>query len=164
MVIVTILIGLSAVFYFPVIRTPVLFGDQAGQNRLTLWRYTENYLTARPQNFIFGAGIRKFFDKVQKPFYNHKKMEMLLYPHNIILNFWSEIGLLGAISFLVMWVYLFVASWKYCRIDKILGASLAAVLVVFLVHGLVDVPYFKNDLAMMWWVLAVIVSRSTFVR
>jgi hypothetical protein len=34
------------------------------------------------------------------------------------------------------------------------GAVLICLLVVVVVHGMVDVPYFKNDLAMLFWTLA----------
>jgi len=158
--IILLLLTMSAGMYFSSIRTAVLFQDQAGQNRLKLWSYTEKYLSASPQNFILGTGIRKFFDKVQKPYYNNKELEPLLYPHNIFLNFWTETGLLGAVSFTGIVIYLFVMALKIKKSDKISGISLIAVLTVFVVQGLVDVPYFKNDLAFVFWILTLIVIAS----
>jgi len=160
--IVFALLAVSAGFYFIDIRTALLFQDQAGRNRLKLWSYTTHYLAASPQNFVFGTGIRKFFDKVQKPYYNQKQLEALQYPHNIVLNFWTEIGLLGMIAFVGILVYLFLSSWQIRKSDKILGAGLTAALAVFIVHGLVDVPYFKNDLAFIFWILVILYVLPLF--
>ncbi len=135
--------------------------SQSLTNRLTLWSYSWNYLTQSPKNFLFGTGIRQFFRKIQKPHYDVKKMERLIYPHNIFLNFWTEIGLVGMCSFVVICYLLFVICYKiYQHSDKLLSASLITALTIIILHGLIDVPYFKNDLAMLFWILAAIVISS----
>lgn len=127
-------------------------------NRVILWRYSQEFLTASPKNFVLGAGVRQFFRKIQKPYYDVKKLERLIYPHNIFLNFWTETGLLGMLSFASIYAYMLHGAYVvYRQGDKIWGAGLVAMLVVFFVHGLIDVPYFKNDLAMLFWVLAALV-------
>lgn len=154
LVIAGVLVALLASVIIPPLRSAIFFADKAGQNRLTLWGYSWEFLSASPKNFVFGAGVRQFFRKVQKPHYDVKKMERLIYPHNIALNFWTETGILGMISFLgMLCCLLFIAYRVYSKQDKIFGAALLAMLVTIVVHGLVDVPYFKNDLAMEFWVL-----------
>ena len=80
--------------------------------------------------------------------------EIYLYPHNILLNFWSEIGIFGAGIMFVLVLKLFLG---YLRVkspeNKKMYLILMSVFVVILVHGLVDVPYFKNDLSVFWWLL-----------
>ena len=147
------LIGIIAALVMPQVRSAVLFQDQAGQNRLTLWKHSWTYLTKSPQNFIFGAGIRQYFRKVEKPYYNPQELERLIYPHNIFLNFWTEIGLLGLIGFIGLMVCGFRMVWQKKKDNKILAASLISALVVIMVHGVVDVPYFKNDLSMIFWII-----------
>ncbi len=149
--------GIVAALIIPSIRTAVLFQDKASQNRIMLWKYSWEYLKTSPKNFIFGTGIRQFFRKIQKPHYNPAEMERLIYPHNIFLNFWTEIGLLGAISFFAMLGYAFYASYAVARTNKALGGGLISALAVISIHGLVDVPYFKNDLAMLFWILMAII-------
>jgi len=135
--------------------------NQSGENRFTLWSYSWTFLSQSPKNFILGTGIRQFFRKVQKPFYNVKELERLIYPHNIFLNFWTEIGLLGALSFTFITYLLFLISFKvYKNTDKLLGAALLAVLITILIHGLIDVPYFKNDLAMLWWIMTALIITA----
>lgn len=147
------IIGLVFALAVPALRTAVLFQDQAGQNRLTLWKHSITYLTESPKNFIFGAGIRQYFRKIEKPTYNPKELERLIYPHNFLFNFWTEIGLLGVIGFVGLMVYGFIGACKQIKENKILAISLVATLVVILIHGLVDVPYFKNDLAFLFWII-----------
>jgi O-antigen ligase len=132
------------------LRSAALFQDRSGQNRLTLWKYTTDYNTKSAKNFFVGAGLRSFFERVQKPVNDFKKIEPLIYPHNILLNFWSEIGLFGILGFVGIFVLCFKKNISN-RNDNFFRAAAACALVIFFVHGLVDVPYFKNDLAFIWW-------------
>lgn len=133
------------------------------QNRFTLWKHSATYLTESPKNFIFGAGIRQYFRKVEKSYYNPKELERLIYPHNIIFNFWTEIGLFGVVGFLGLFASISLIAYRVSLRDKLLGAALLSALTVFFVHGLIDVPYFKNDLAFLFWIMVsiVIISAET---
>ncbi len=141
-------IGGATLVFFPRV-LPLHY--KSGGNRLTLWTYSINYLTESPQHFVFGTGIRQFFRKIQKPFYNPKQLERLIYPHNIFLNFWTEVGLVGLLSMVCIMGYVTRSAFRLLRTDRWWGVSLLAMLVVIVAHGFVDVPYFKNDLAMEWW-------------
>jgi O-antigen ligase len=105
-------------------------------------------------------------------------VEIYLYPHNIILNFWSELGLAGLLLFI--WIigkyfYLGIFNFQFSIFKQIqnskfkiqnsreynykyLNIGLIGAMVVIIVHGLVDVPYFKNDLAVMFWLLVAMMS------
>jgi O-antigen ligase len=80
-------------------------------------------------------------------------MERLIYPHNIFLNFWTEIGLVGMLAVLAIIGQATVFAWRIRQNDMVLGSGFMAMLVTLVVHGLVDVPYFKNDLAFLFWIL-----------
>ncbi len=72
-------------------------------------------------------------------------------PHNLFVAMWVDCGLLGLVSFLGIAV---LALWKGLsknRTTMQFGLSLAVVAI--LAHGLVDTPYMKNDLAMVFWIL-----------
>jgi len=139
------------------LKTEVTFADASGQNRLLLWQLAQNNLIDNPKNFILGLGIGGFAP-IQDSWRDPLKMEALLYPHNIILNFWTEIGLTGLIALVWVMVLVFWQSKKknnsstkdgsyYLR----LGAL--AALLGLIAHGLIDVPYFKNDLAIIFWLI-----------
>jgi len=143
--------GVLVLAFLPAAREVVTFSDQAGENRLILWQTTQNYLFSSPTHFFLGAGLRRFYSDVQKPLAN-VVMEPLIYPHNIILNFWSETGLFGLLSFLFIYITLLWQSFALYRKNKLWGAVMLATWLAFLVHGLVDVPYFKNDLSFLFWI------------
>jgi O-antigen ligase len=119
--------------------------------RLNLWQVTLTMLRDHP---IFGSGMFGFARAIQ-PYRGGIYEENLIYPHNFVLNAWTETGLLGAVSFLWLLLQTFRVSWRgwvsgpaAWRAMR-LGIVLAMVAIV--VHGLVDVPYFKNDLALEFW-------------
>lgn len=94
-------------------------------------------------------------------------LEIYLYPHNIFLNFWTELGLAGLLLFI--WI---IGKYFYVGIkmqsagqktrdgpeNRYLILGLVCAMVVIVIHGLVDVPYFKNDLAIMFWVFLAMMS------
>lgn len=62
--------------------------------------------------------------------------------HNILLGFWLNAGFLGLVGFLALIVY------AHRRFTYPLIALWATLL-----HGLFDMPFWKNDLAMIFWLL-----------
>jgi O-antigen ligase len=64
-------------------------------------------------------------------------------PHNLYLNLWLETGLLGLIG--TLW---FLGLYLRRMRRHPAGSIYAAAVVSILVHGLVDTPLFKNDLAL----------------
>ncbi len=150
--------------------------------RLFTWAETTNMLD---HNWLLGAGLGGYQAAMQ-PFHQATALEIFLYPHNIILNFWSELGLPGLLLFLALLIVFFrqlcappvfpvkkslaransqqssssvfvqnIAVWRF----PLLWAFL-----VLLIHGLVDVPYFKNDLAILFfwlWIQPQLIARLT---
>ena len=77
----------------------------------------------------------------------------MLHPHNIFLAFWLNMGLAGLIAF----VWLCGKALLWLTEEDTKERPLAALMVVvILVHGLFDTPYFKNDLAFQFWLLMAI--------
>ncbi|PIT88533.1 MAG: hypothetical protein COU29_02000 [Candidatus Magasanikbacteria bacterium CG10_big_fil_rev_8_21_14_0_10_36_32] len=158
----TIMTAVIMAWTIPSLKEAVTFNDQAGRNRLELWKYSAEYLTTSPTNFIFGSGLRQFFNEVQRPHYDVKKMERLIYPHNLLLNFWLETGLLGMISFVGILICASSLSILLCKKNLMLGAGFLLALLIIFIHGLVDVPYFKNDLSMIFWIIiaSILMTKS----
>jgi len=121
--------------------------------RTSIYGQALRMLSERP---IFGAGIGGFPIRVA-PF-RPGTQAIELYPHDIWLTTWSEVGLLGVIVFAVI---VFGLLWRGARalpltnelFRPILWGCVGA-LVLFLVHGLFDSPYWKNDLSVEFWLIA----------
>lgn len=121
--------------------------DWSGDVRKVTWVETWEMLKDNP---ILGAGLSAYPIMLQ-PYHKAGHLEIFQYPHQIILNFWSELGLAGIVIFIaIVWVFF-----------KSKGPlAYKAAMVVLIVHGLVDVPYFKNDLAMQFWLLLALMSST----
>ena len=82
-----------------------------------------------------------------------------LHPHNIFLAFWLYTGLIGIIGFVWLLVKFFIDAYrsKFSFATVTIGAMVA-----ILVQGMFDTTYFKNDLAIIFWLLlAILISQKT---
>ncbi len=157
--------------------TKLTLTDLSGQIRRQQWVETKKMFAAG--HIFFGVGLSGY-QKAVAPYHQEgiflknndpnwleeirnseefrKKMwqptEIYMYPHNIFLNFWSELGLMGVLLF--SWIiakFLWQSNTIYLQKKDFIALGLMCAMIVILVHGLVDVPYFKNDLAALFWIL-----------
>jgi O-antigen ligase len=181
-----IMIGVTA--YQParkLVYDTATFKTFSGQIRMVGWE--ESWKMLKDGRLITGAGLANFknavapyhaegfFIKNDDPNWlknlrnsaDYRKqmwqpLEIYLYPHNIILNFWSELGLAGMMLF--VWIilkYFWVGIKNYRQASekyKYINIGLICAMVAIVVHGLVDVPYFKNDLSVMFWLFVAMIS------
>ena len=168
----------------------ISLNDFSGQVRKLQW--AETWKMLKDGRFIFGSGLANyqeairpyhqegfFFNKNNDPDFqrkivifdiNYKRqfwqpLEIYMYPHNILLNFWTEIGLVGMLLFVWIIIKFFkIGNWKLeignldKENNKFIVIGLICSMIVIVVHGLVDVPYFKNDLAVMFWIFLAMMS------
>lgn len=165
----------------------LLLKDFSGQVRLIGWQESLQMLKAG--NILTGVGLSGFqravepfhvpgfyFNKDKDPDFQRKllifnqsyrdkywqPLEIYMYPHNIVLNFWSEVGLFGLLMFAWLISRFYYLSARYLTSAQgnrrlIILASVSAMTAI-IVHGLVDVPFFKNDLAILFWLPIVLVG------
>lgn len=79
-------------------------------------------------------------------------------PHNIFLAFWLQTGILGLAGFIVILFWFFksgILILKKCRLGGIRDTAiiLLSAMAYILLHGLFDTTYWKNDLAMIFWLI-----------
>lgn len=153
------LLGVTVlVLFIPVARErildEVLFRSPSGVIRLVVWEETAALLRASP---LLGAGMAGYqqalipFHEWWRPEVSPWRLEIFLYPHNVFLNAWVEFGLFGLVAFL--WVIFVFARRCWQSRDELLSRMAIVAMATLLVHGLVDVPYFKNDLAVLFWLI-----------
>ncbi|MFA7286282.1 MAG: O-antigen ligase family protein [Patescibacteria group bacterium] len=130
------------------------FSAPSGAMRLAVWEETVELIKDHP---ITGAGLANYQQAVApyhvdwRPNITPYKIEIFLYPHNLFLNAWVELGLAGLLAFVWLLAAFFVHAWPR-RNSPVVAGAIAAMLAL-VIHGLVDVPYFKNDLSILFWVL-----------
>lgn len=146
--------GIVAVFLASATRTIIIqklsFKSWSGMVRVAMYEETWQMLKSSP---VFGAGLNGYQTAI-RPYHVNKWMEIFLYPHNIVLAVWSELGFLGLVA--AIGLLLWFIKQLLQRRDSI-RVMLVASMAIILIHGLVDVPYFKNDLAVIFWLLLALV-------
>lgn len=153
------------------------YGEKSAVSRLSLWQTGWKGVAESP---ITGLGLTGFAR--QWPVLNtDPNIDTHNFPHNIFLDMWVELGLAGLIGFIGLIGYgLYRGLHKRHRpkIDTVLPDNLAGkqlaeaqaldfeemqnqtfrfalalAIIAILFQGLVDNPYFKNDLALVFWML-----------
>ena len=157
-------IGVLLIFLVPFSRTKLLGlargSDPSQQNRYVLWSAATDMLKKSP---LLGVGLTGFREAYKNyPLGPDRVVQN--YPHNFFLNFWLEVGLLGLISVIGL---LILFCKKICEAmtsplsppheegikRRSWALAAAAGMSMILLHGLVDVPYFKNDLSVLFWLI-----------
>jgi O-antigen ligase len=119
------------------------------QTRAAIFTATLGIIAAHP---ILGVGLGGYV-------YNlHGFPE--IYPHDVYMTFWVELGVLGLLAFLYIFVRLGVSAWRALSLatgfEKALLWGVVGTVVIWAVHGIVDSPYWKNDMAIEFWLVVAI--------
>lgn len=105
-------------------------------------------------NYIFGIGpgmFQKYYLDYQSKFDTQYLEWAIPYPHNVFLAFWVQNGLIGFLGFLIILFWIWKRIWKRSDLSLERSDLFALVLsffIYFLIHGMFDTPYWKNDLAL----------------
>jgi putative inorganic carbon (HCO3(-)) transporter len=132
----------------------IMFRSPSGVIRKVVWSESLDFLIDHP---LAGSGLAGYQTALEpyhqwwRPEVSPYKLEIFLYPHNVFLNVWTELGLAGLLTFLALLSIFFYEAWMKC--DRLLSVMAVAAMIALLTHGLVDVPYFKNDLAVLFWII-----------
>lgn len=73
-------------------------------------------------------------------------------PHNLYLAFWLESGLIGLTGFLTVLWWFYRQMYPFIR-KNASAAFLVASMTSIVLYGFMDTPYWKNDLAFVFWLL-----------
>jgi len=114
-------------------------------SRLMIW--TASAEIAK-DHFLFGIGPGTFQDAYlsYSERFNEPYLEWAVpQPHNIFLAFYLQTGIVGLIGFVL------ILLWFFSVRSQPLAAR--AIMIYFLIHGIVDTTYWKNDLSLMFWLI-----------
>ncbi|MFC1810255.1 O-antigen ligase family protein [Patescibacteria group bacterium] len=123
--------------------------------RVEIWQVGLNLLKENP---IFGIGLGQYQTN-----YNERATEILghapfeeerLHSHNLYLETWLNSGLLGIVSFIWIIVLAYL-SFKKIKPGTKKDLALVALIMLsyLLIHGLIDVTFWKNDLSLIFWLI-----------
>ena len=126
-------------------------------SRIMIWQSAEKILE---DNFLWGIGPGNFQSKYleyQKYFPPYLEWAVPQ-PHNLCLAFWLQGGILGLAGFICLVFYWIGEIMKIIRSKissendfKKIAPALLGIMIYILLHGIADTPYWKNDLAIVFW-------------
>jgi O-antigen ligase len=128
--------------------------------RVQLWSVGRDLITQHP---LRGVGLGQFEPAYQRKLHERFQLDqtkpipefVFRDPHNWIISFWLNLGLLGLIVFVFINTLAVTKNW---RSQKTITQAYILLLLTYLLFGLVDTIYWKNDLATLWWlVIAVLI-------
>jgi len=119
-------------------------------SRMMIWKSSGKILK---DNWILGIGPGNFQEKYleyQKYFPPYLEWAVP-HPHNLYLAFWLSGGVLSLVGF-----FMLISNW-FKKILKMKNSQLKlavlGTMLYILIHGFFDTTYFKNDLAVIFWML-----------
>ncbi len=127
---------------------------QAGTIRVDLWLSSLAMLRDHP---VLGVGLDNFTYLYQQVYLRDggTAEPNLSHPHNWVLHFWLELGLLGLVAFL----WLQRTFWRVAiRQRGWFVAGAMGAMADTLVHGLIDQSYFLVDLSYLFWLVLLLVA------
>ncbi|MFA6427335.1 MAG: O-antigen ligase family protein [Candidatus Magasanikbacteria bacterium] len=163
------LVGIISILSIPQlgnIKQEVFAQDRSGQIRVAMWGEALALLSDRP---ILGAGLRSYVDRIV-PYHtqvNGENIEIFHLQHNLFLSLWINIGLVGLFGFI--WILISISNIQYSLFKKYkklptLHYFLISSIIIMLVMGLVDTPYMKNDLAVLFWGIIALLLISSYEK
>ena len=142
--------------------------------RVIIWQESFEIIKDHP---ILGTGLRSFKTAIL-PYHEATWMETFPHPHNIFMMLWIETGITGLLAFI--WL---IGTWANTvprpasqsshvngandegRVTRDVQRYIWLIpLIVIMAHGMVDMPYFKNDLAVQFFLLAAIATRNSKLK
>jgi len=127
--------------------------------RVHLWHATVDLIAGHP---FTGSGLANYQAEIgpYRAQLHDVVHETHVYPDQLELDFWVELGVMG-IVFLIGFIFELVRyiapAVRAGPLSHPWAAALALAWVGIFAHGLVDSPYWKNDLSVEWWALAALV-------
>jgi len=123
--------------------------------RLEIWKVGLGLIKENP---VLGIGLgqyeKRYAEDAQRLLGKKPFEEVRLHSHNLYMEFWLQSGLLGLISFIWLVILAFKQVYKNLHPeDKKAMIALLLMLTYILIHGLIDVPFWKNDLALILWTI-----------
>ncbi len=133
-----------------------LVSEVTTAQRLYVWQSALRMIADRP---LTGVGLDNFLYYYREGGYMLPQAWAepdVSHPHNIILDFWTRLGILGLASALFLQVSFWRRGMNLYRALRgsslqFVALGLMASMADFLVHGLLDNSYFLLDLAILFW-------------
>jgi len=117
-------------------------------SRFIIWQSAGKILK---DNLILGIGPGNFQEKyLEYQKYYPPYLEWAVpHPHNLYMTFWLSGGILSLVGFVWINIVWFKEIMK--KKESLVRSFALGIMFYILIHGILDTTYFKNDLAIIFW-------------
>ncbi|MCK9186652.1 O-antigen ligase family protein [Candidatus Gracilibacteria bacterium] len=147
------IIVIVGVFYTKIL--PAFQTNYSSLNeRQEIWK-TSLHLAKEPSTLLFGLGqgqFQEYYLQTADKVLGHKPLDYyVLQPHNIFFLFIFQYGVLGLL-FITICIYRVLKKTFLSEnsTDKTSPLIFTFILLYFLLHGMIDTPFFKNDMLILF--------------
>lgn len=123
-------------------------------SRIMIWQSSWKMLENQPIIGIGPGNFQSTYLEYQKYFPPYLEWAVP-HPHNIYFAFWLQTGIVGLIGFMFLIIFWLRALLRNKEKTPLQWAFIG-IMITFLLVGLFDTPYWKNDLAYSFWLLIVL--------
>lgn len=124
-------------------------------SRIMIWQSSWKMILNHPVMGIGPGNFQSTYLEYQKYFPLYLEWAVP-HPHNLYLSFWLQTGIIGLIGFLALlyfWMRQLIQTLTIDTKKAPLIWTLFGLMITLLFIGLLDTPYWKNDLAYEFWLI-----------
>ena len=160
---IIILLSISCFTFFQISPTSIQrfetitstnYNVQSNYERLLMWQSATNMFKDFP---IAGVGISNYHKQYMEHYRSPLSREITWHPHNNLFYLLAETGLLGGLSYIILFVYLYFNTIKnYISTKSIINLAYLMSLIGFTINSFVDCVfcgYGLKDLTYLFWFL-----------
>ena len=124
--------------------TNLNYENQSNSERLLMWQSSINMFIEHP---LFGIGIGNFQDQYMSYYRSSLSRETPVHPHNNFLFILSESGIVGGISYLLFFIYLYYNTIKtYFKNKNTISLAYLSCILAYTINTFTDCVFCGNGL------------------
>lgn len=117
---------------------------QSNYERILMWQSATNMFLDHP---LIGVGIGNYHNEYINKYRSSLSRENLWHPHNVLLSILSQTGIIGGLSYIALFFYLYYKSIiDYKKIKNYISLTYIFTLTAFCINGLTDCNFVGHNL------------------
>lgn len=128
------------------------YKNQSNYERILMWQSASEMFMDYP---IAGVGIGNYHEQYMNNYRSPLSREDQAHPHNVLLTFLSETGILGTLGYLLLFIYLYYYTIKNYIVKKdVFSLAFLSCLLAFSINSLTDSIFcqigYKGNTSLFW--------------
>ena len=128
------------------------YANQSNYERILMWESATKMFIDHP---VSGVGLGNYYEEYMSTYRSPLSRETQGHPHNVLLAFLSETGLLGTSGYILLFIYLYYYTiTNYIRNKDAFSLAFLSCLLAFTINSLTDSIFcqlgYKGNTALFW--------------